>query len=402
MKQSRVSKLFLAAAICAALLALPSVALAASISGTVRDNSVAHNGIVGIEVCARPEPYEFEESCTETGAGGTYALGELRAFSYHLHFSSARNRLNYVSEFYNDKLAFPGDVLSVNGDVGGIDAELAIGGAIRGTATDSATSGAAVGAEVCAFSSSPVEYGNCATTGADGSYEINALPSGEYAVSFFGGSDANYLHRYYDESETLGGATRVPVTAGAPAVEGINAILQPGAQILGTVTEAGTGTPQGGVEVCLYDTLRAPEVGFREPCVLTDPAGHYAIRSLRAGVYDVVFSHDQPLVPNDLFFEQWYDGVASLAQATAIMIAPPETRASVDAALIHYPVDPPRKPETVKVTLIPTTPSSAPPLKCKKGFHKKWVKGRQRCVRVHKKHRRNKGGHGPHAVATGR
>jgi hypothetical protein len=401
MKRSRVSKLFLAPAVCAALLALPSAALAVSISGTIRDNSVTHNGIAGIEVCARPEPYEFEESCTETGAGGTYALGGLPASSYQLHFSSARNRLNYVSEFYDDKLAFPGDVLPVNGDVVGIDAELAVGGAIKGTATDSATSGAAVGAEVCASSFSPVEYSNCAITGADGSYEINALASGDYTVSFFGGSDANYLRRYYDESEMPGGATSVPVTAGAAAVEDIDAVLQPGAQILGTVTEAGTGTPQGGIEVCLYDTLRAPEVGFREPCVLTDPAGHYAIRSLRAGIYDVVFSHDQPLVPNDPFFEQWYDGVASLAQATAITIAPPQMRADVDAALIHYPVDPPRKPETVKVTLIPTTPPTPPPLKCKKGFRRKWVKGTQRCVKIHKKHHRHKGGYGPHAVATG-
>lgn len=218
-------------------------------------------------------------------------------------------------------------------------------------------------------------------------------------MSFFGGSDANYLRRYYAESETSGGATRVPVTAGAAAVEGIDAILQPGAQILGTVSEAGTGLPQGGIEVCLYDTLRAPELGFREPCVLTDPAGHYAIRSLRAGVYDVVFSHDQPFVPNDPFFEQWYDGVASLAQATAITISPPETRAAVDAALIHYPVDPPHQSPPVKVTLIPTP--TPPSLKCKKAFHKKKIRGTAHCVK-RREHRHHRHRRGPHAVVTGR
>lgn len=86
---------FVLGSVCGVFLALPAAALAGSISGVVSDNSVTHNGIPGIEVCARPEPYEFEESCTETGAGGAYALGGLPTFSYHLHFSSARNHLNY-------------------------------------------------------------------------------------------------------------------------------------------------------------------------------------------------------------------------------------------------------------------------------------------------------------------
>jgi len=371
----------------------PGLAAAASISGTVTDDSPGHAGIVGIEVCAQPQPYEFEESCTQTAAGGTYSLAGLKSASYHLHFSSARNRLNYVSEFYDDKLAYPGDLLAVPGDVSGVDAELQIGGRIKGVAKDSATGGAAVGAEVCASSYSPVEYFGCGLTGSDGSYEINALPSAEYAVSFFGGSEANYLHRYYDESDTPTGE-RVSVLAGGPAVEGIDATLQPGAQILGTVTDAAGAAPGERIEVCLYDTLRAPEVGFREPCVLTDSAGHYAIRSLRQGIYDVVFSHDQPLAPNDLFFEQWYDGVPTLAQATPIAIAPPEARSGVDARLTHYPVDPPRGPDPVKVSLLPILNAKPKPLHCRKGFQKRRVKGKARCVRKQRKHRPGRAVHG--------
>jgi hypothetical protein len=32
------------------------------------------------------------------------------------------------------------------------------------------------------------------------------------------------------------------------------------------------------------------------------------------------------------------------------------------------------------------------PRKCKKGFHRKLVKGKKRCVRKHKKHQRRRGG----------
>jgi len=397
-RSARVSKFVPILFGCCVFLALPAVASAASISGTVRDNSASHEGIAGIEVCAWTMSYRSEERCAQTAAGGTYVLNDLTPFTYYLRFSGAPNRLNFVRGYYGDTMVFPGDPLAVSGDLTGIDTELTIGGVLRGTATDESTLGPAVGAEACASSFEPVEYTNCGLVGADGKYEINALPDGNYAVDFFGGSDANYLRRdYHAPGEPPGTTTRVPVTAGAPPVEGIDVTLQPGAQIFGTVTEAGTGAPQLWASVCLYDSLRAPEVGWREPCVLTNEAGQYAIRSLRAGVYYVVFS------PNGPYENQWFDGVPTLAQATPIAIAPPETRSGVDARLVGYPTDPPRQ-EPIRVDFIPT-PGAPPTLKCKKNQRKKWVRGKQRCVkkpRRHGKHRHGGRGHGPQAVATDR
>jgi hypothetical protein len=401
MKHSRVSKFLLAPAACAAVLVLPSTALAGSISGTVTSDEPGNPPIQGVEVCANPAPEAFAMTCAQTGANGTYLLPGLGNASYYVRFSNQTNNLNFVSEFYDDKKEYPGDLVVIGAvqDQVGIDAELEVGSVIKGVATDADTLGPAVGVGVCASSSTPVYYYDCDVTKVDGSYEITGLTAGEYTVHFAGENAVNYLSQYYEDEEGVSGQSRIALAA-KETVTGIDAKLHPGAQIFGRVTELGSELPQGEIEVCLWDTVHAPEPEFREPCTQTDASGNYAFRSLRPSTYKVLFSYDYPLAPSDLFFQQWWNGVPTAAQATPISIAPPETRTGIDAHLIHYPVDPPRKPEGVAVSLVPA-PRPAPPRHCRKGFHKKWVKGKRRCVKAHKKRHRHSGHRGPHAVATG-
>jgi len=402
MKRSRVPKFVLAATVAVALLVLPSTALAGSISGMVISDGPGNPPIQGIGVCANPHPEAFEMTCTQTDANGIYALSGLANASYYVRFSNQPNDLNYVSEFYDDKKEYPGDLVVIGAvqDQGGIDADLEIGSVIKGTATDADTLGPAVGARVCASTATPVYYVDCGVTGADGSYEINGLTAGEYTVHFAGENAVNYLSQYYDDEEIVSGQSRF-VLAAKETITGIDAKLHPGAQIFGRVTEAGSELPQDRVEVCLWDTVHAPEPEFREPCTETDASGNYAFRSLRPSTYKVLFSYGYPLAPRDLLFPQWWDGVTTAAEATPITIAPPETRTKIDAHLVHYPVDPPPRPETVQVTLIPATPASTGwTLKCRKGFKKKRVRGKPHCVRSHKKRHHHPGG--PKAHATGR
>jgi hypothetical protein len=400
MKRSRVSMFFLAVAVGGAALALPSTALAASISGTVSSGEPGNPPIQGIEVCANPQPEAFAMTCAQTGANGAYVLPGLGNGSYYVRFSNQANNLNFVSEFYDDKKEYPGDLVVIGAvqDQLGIDAELEVGSVIQGVATDADTLGPAPGVGVCASTSTPVYYFDCDVTKADGSYEINGLAAGEYSVHFAGENAVNYLSQYYEDEEGVSGQSQIALAA-KETVTGIDAKLHPGAQILGRVTEAGSELPLGEIEVCLWDTVHAPEPEFREPCTQTDASGNYAFRSLRPSTYKALFSYDYPSISSDLFFQQWWNGVPTAAQATAITIAPPQTRTGVDAHLVHYPVDPPHRLSPVTVDLIPLRPK--PPIKCHKGFHKRFVKGKRRCVKIHKQRHHHGHGHGPHAHATG-
>jgi len=393
---ARVRLTTIAVALCSVLgMAVPSFAAAGSISGTV--TAEGGGGIQGVEVCTRSEPFSFESPCAQTNGSGVYKIDGLPASSYHVAFFTYVNDLNYVPESWNDKplnLA-GGDTVPVSAtqDVTGIDAELEEGGIIEGSAEDGETSGPAVGVEVCASSFSPVESFGCGITGSDGSYAINALATGEYTVSFEGGNNANYLRRWYDEAEFSSGATKVPLTAGDTA-PGIDAVLQPGSQVLGRVTEAGTGAALKDVEVCVYDPLKVPSVEYAGPCDWTDAAGNYAIRSLPASTYKVVFSQEPApeFILDDTFFEQWWKGVSSVNEATPISLTPPQSATGIDAQLVNMIQKP--KPEPIQVSFVPRLNGLKPlPKKCKKGFHKKKVKGKVRCVRKHKRHGK-KGGKG--------
>jgi len=364
------------------------VASAASISGTV--TASGGGPIEGIEVCPQPEPFAFEADCAKTNASGVYSLNSLPAASYSLHFSAWPFELNYVQEWYGGDQRYPGDLVDLGAgqDLTGVDAELEPGGVITGTASDAGTLGPAAEVWVCVEALEPVFYGSCHRADSAGEYETNDLPSGEYRIAFDGENDVNYLRRFYDEEDNLNDATPVPVTAGS-LVSGIDALLQPGAQILGRVTEAGTGAPLGNIEVCLWrpGTSMPPE--YVERCTHTDSSGNYAIRSLPADTYDVVFSQEAGIFDEDTFAEQWWKGAGSSAQATPLTIAPPQTVSGIDAQLVDYTVEAPEAP--VALALSPRSGAKPALRKCRKGFHRKLVKGKKRCVRKHRRHHKRRG-----------
>ncbi|HYJ23110.1 MAG TPA: carboxypeptidase-like regulatory domain-containing protein [Solirubrobacterales bacterium] len=169
----RALKFVLGLAVCGAFSVSPATALASSISGTV--TAEGGGAIQGIEVCTRANPYVFEDTCVETNASGDYKVDNLPGDSYYLAFFSHNNHLNYVSESYNDKLAFlgDGDLLSLGAgqSLTGIDAELEKGGVITGTATDAETHGPAAGVWVCVEAVGSIPFGICLRAGPDGKYE---------------------------------------------------------------------------------------------------------------------------------------------------------------------------------------------------------------------------------------
>jgi hypothetical protein len=369
----------------ASLLVAPAMATAGTISGTV----TADGGgpLQGVEVCPTPEPYTFEADCVDTDAGGHYQL-TLPGADYKVYFSAFQSNLRYVSEWYDDARRYwEADLFHLGAsENANMDVALAEGGSIAGTVTDEGTKGPIEGIWACAVDSEGIPT-RCDRSDPNGDYLINGLPSGTYDVEYEGGNTVNYLHEFYEDANSRAAATDVIVTAPATTPD-IDAELAPGAEILGHVTDPGTSGPSRGVFVCANE--QAP--GEYQGCDTTDENGDYAIRSLPAGTYLVAFELEY--LPTGLWAKQWWQGAATMAEADPIVLTPPESRTGIDGVAtspLWFP--PPPDPNTGGGTVNRPLPSSLEPLKrCKKGFHRKLVKGKRRCVRKHKKHhQRHKG-----------
>jgi len=364
----------------------PTLAAAATVSGTVGDEST-HAGIAGVDACFRPQPEAFEARCDETDSAGHYEVTDLPEGKYAVHFSADRNNLKYVSEYYdNASDYFEMDLFTLGSANATIDAELAQGGSIAGTLTDEASGLPVAGVRACAMDSHGF-WPRCVDSAADGAYRLNGIPSGVYSVEYEGGNRVNYLHEFYEDAETWAAATDVTVTAPA-LTSGIDDELAQGAEILGHVTDPGTGAPSRGVFVCANEQ----EPGEYQGCDTTDAEGNYAIRSLPAGTYLVAFELEY--YPWGSSAKEWWQGAATMAEADPIVLTPPETRTGIDgrATSPYWPQQPPSPGTGGQPASSPPPPPPAkkPLKKCRKGFHRKLVKGKKRCVRKHRPRRQHR------------
>jgi hypothetical protein len=73
----------------------------------------------------------------------------------------------------------------------------------------------------------------------------------------------------------------------------------------------------------------------------------------------------------------WWSGQSSFEAATPIEITPPLIVSNVDASLVGPPT------AAAPVPADPAPVAKKPLLKCKRGFVKRKVRGKQRCVKRH-------------------
>jgi Carboxypeptidase regulatory-like domain len=391
-----------------ALLALLLGAGSASAAGTgtVKGKVTALNGgvpIKGVEVCA----YELgegeleEEACRASKADGTYSIPNLAAGKYIVEFWSGSAGLNYLTQYYDQREFFEeADEVTVSsgGTVENVDAQLEEGGEIKGTVT---AAGDGPVEEVLVCAESEEGFGGCAVTDEDGNYTILRLPTDEYAVEFwpaFGGW--NYQTQFYDLKAGFEEANPVAVAKGE-VKSGIDAVLEPGAVVEGTVFSAATGDRLPFIRVCMLEAATGELAG----CTEADSTGHYEFIGRSAGAYKVAFSAElKELAPelfelfpeffepeDDGYLPQYYNEKTTLAAADVLNLVPPAVRSGIDAHLLKP--SPPAaplaaaRPAPKKVTHRPK-----PKPHCRKGFKKKRVKGKLRCVKVHGKRHR----HAPH------
>jgi hypothetical protein len=390
-KKMRVATALLALAI--ALLVLPAAGQAAG-PGAIRGTVTAEGGgaVVGIEVCAFGiSPTEGGE-CAETTFGGAYNITGLSPGQYKVIFFGQPE--NYVEQTYkgshSQATATPVPVGTTV--VTGIDAELEKGASIAGTVTAAATGLPVAGVVACAESSVGEDSG-CAETDAAGHYVIKGLPSAAYEIEFWSGEiEQNLLTQYYPG---------LVYVAHQQEVTGIDAALQAGGQISGTVRAAATGAPLGGVDTCIVEADEA----WASACLKTPASGRYRFYGIPTGTYKIVFSPEASELLDGQFWEiaadafptQWWNGQPTFATATPIAVTAPATVEGIDGSLGPGPVATPT-PAPAPASSPPAAAPVAPkmkPVKCRKGLKKKTANGRTRCVKVqrHKPRRHHRKHH---------
>jgi hypothetical protein len=160
-------------------------------------------------------------------------------------------------------------------------------GTISGTVTDASSHVGIPDIEVCGLLNGETFERECTPTGSNGEYALT-LQEGEYIVEFAvptSNESANYLPQFYNNTTEFHAAAIVSVTSGS-SQSAVDAAMQPGGKITGTVTEL-TGAKKAipGIEVCAENTAIIPG----ERCADTNAGGTYTITSLVTGEYTVKF-----------------------------------------------------------------------------------------------------------------
>jgi hypothetical protein len=386
----------IARAACLALLLVATLALAlpdageaagpGTISGTVRGEGGVP--LSGVEVCAFGLGPTADVGCVESEAGGSYEIGELAAGSYEVGFYPP-SALSYVLQYYDGVLDWH-DATPVSvgvGVTGGIDAEREPGATLGGTVTAGASGLPVAGVVVCVESTDGRGYG-CAETDGAGSYVVKGLPPGLYEVEFQAdGIGENLLSQVREGFVSV--SARQEVT-------GIDAALQTGGQIGGTVRAAATGSPLKDVEVCVTGTDSTRSYG----CLKTPPSGRYRFLGVPTGAFRVVFSPEASELENgenyeiaaDAFPTQWWSGQSSFATATSILVTAPQVVENIDGSLGPGPVVAPQPAPAGPPATAVVKPKPRP-VRCHKGQVKKKVKGKARCVKRHRPKRHHRKHH---------
>jgi Cellulase (glycosyl hydrolase family 5)/PKD domain/IPT/TIG domain/Carboxypeptidase regulatory-like domain/Putative Ig domain len=295
------------------------------ITGTVTEATTT-SPIEGIEICARGSGGEDLGRCGFTNASGEYAVKALTTGEYKVEFTGDGH--NYLTQYYNGKASFAeGQLVSVTSGetTSGINATMYPGGKITGTVTGAVSKAPISGIFICAYPKNGGS-GNCASTNASGEYSIIALATAEYAVEF-SGDGQNYITQYYNGRASFGEAQAVSVTAG-DTTPSINAALEVGGEITGTVTTAKTKEPIANIQAYVLSTT-----GSFITSASTNAHGEYTALALPTGEYKVEF-----ISFADEYRTQYYNNKEGLGEATLVTAtAGGHVTPNVNAALIIAP-----------------------------------------------------------------
>jgi parallel beta-helix repeat protein len=291
----------------------------ASITGTVTDRA-SGTGLSSAYVLAYNATTGSAISSGYTDSLGGYTITGLATGSYKIRFTAS----GYAEQWSGGtaSLTTATSVAATAPDMtSNINMGLTKGAVITGTVTDKDTGAAIPWLDITAYDAvtgSSVSYAN---TDSSGVYRISGLASGNYKLKFQSYSNSGYLVQWYGNKNRMSAATPTDVVA-PNTVSGINAAMEKGAAITGTVTDKDTGDAIYGVSVYAYDAATTSWAGSG----YTDSYGNYSIHELATGNYKLSFSATG-------YVAQWSGATADQASASAVAATAPNTAAAANMVL---------------------------------------------------------------------
>jgi hypothetical protein len=234
----------------------------------------------------------------------------------------------------------------------GAPTALAVTGKISGTVTELGSKAHLKNIEVNVYEASGKEsFVESVTTESDGDYAVEGLSEGSYKVEFSGGFEGlNYVTQYYKDKPSFVTAEQVKVVIGNPAEsENINAEMEAGGEVEGTVTDASTHKALSNVLVAALGPGEVPD-GF----ALTNASGQYTMSQLMAGSYTIGFAASGYVV-------QYYNDQLSFAGANPVSVVQKGITTGINAALM------PKIPINTVAPIASGTPAVGQTLSCSSG-----------------------------------
>jgi hypothetical protein len=339
------------------------------------------------------------QNCALTDTEGRYIIPNLPIGVYDIEFWPRYSGSGYVFEYYENALSWSHakSVEVMEGLAEGVDAELTDGGEISGKVT-AASDGEPLGNVLVCAEDIDQEFEECENTSAGGTYRIQGLVEGAYAVLFLVPEGEGFRSQAYKGKPDPSEADLIQVATGG-VVGNVNAALKPEATVTGLVSDASTHGGLGEIEVCAFELT-----GFEfEVCELSGPAGTYTLTDLPAGEYKIGF-FPEPLLEEEEaeserspFAIQYWDDEPSWESADILTLGIGTAAGGTDASLVSSSAPRAVQPVTPNPGVnnpnpgVNIPPESVAPKHCPAGKKRKKIDGKKRCVRSrkrgHHKHR---------------
>jgi hypothetical protein len=239
----------------------------------------------------------------QTSPSGAYTVTGLGSGVYVMQVTPVTNVLYARQYFASGDDQFGAQRITVTAGVNTPDVNLALprGGRIAGRILDS--TGHAIRDTFASFyitSTSGLKYHAGSSVDATGMFTSPAMPAGNYLVEFdsYSGSNVLDVGEWYSNSVNSATAKPVPVVASG-VVTGIDAQLDRGGQITGTLRFGGTGgcgSAGGFAYAEIYPASGSGQPSERIRTFFAQSNGAWRTSGLRTGDYKIKFVYQQNLI----------------------------------------------------------------------------------------------------------